>query len=325
MSPQAGRETKVGRQGRRAGEGGPRRIPLVTATLACAALSLPTACSALASGGNTAGVNVVAAFYPYAYVAERVAGDHATVSNLTPPGVEPHDLELTPQQVAELSDADLVIYEAGFQPAIDDAVEQNPPGQALDVTDVVPLRDTGAPGETGTASSGDPHLWLDPTLLIPIAEEVADALSEADPAHADRYAANEGRLVMDLNRLDAQFRTGLASCDRTEVVTSHAAFGYLTHRYGLTMVPIAGLSPDVDPSPGHLAKLQALIKAHGITTVFSETLGTKAYADTLAHDLGIQAAVLDPIEGLADDEPEHDYLALMRSNLSALREANGCT
>jgi zinc transport system substrate-binding protein len=117
----------------------------------------------------------------------------------------------------------------------------------------------------------------------------------------------------------------LASCDRTEVVTSHAAFGYLTSRYGLTMVAIAGLSPDVDPSPEHLAQLQTLIEAHGITTVFSETLGTKAYADTLAHDLDIQAAVLDPIEGLADDDPGQDYFSLMRSNLAALREANGCS
>jgi zinc transport system substrate-binding protein len=227
--------------------------------------------------------------------------------------------------VAQLSEADLVIYQEGFQPAIDDAVQQNPPGEALDVTDVVPLRDTGAPGETGAASSGDPHLWLDPTLLIPIANRVADGLSKADSAHADSYVANAGRLVTDLNRLDAEFRTGLASCDRTEVVTSHAAFGYLTNRYGLTMVAIAGLSPDVDPSPEHLAQLQTLIKTHGITTVFSEALGTKAYADTLAHDLDIQAAVLDPIEGLADDDPGQDYFSLMRSNLAALREANGCS
>ncbi len=280
-------------------------------------------CSALASSSDK-GINVVAAFYPYAYVASRVAGDHAAVSNLTPPGVEPHDLELAPQQVAELSDADLVIYEAGFQPSIDAAVEQNPPRQALDVTDVVPLRDTGAPGETGAESSGDPHLWLDPTLLIPIAERVAQVLIDADPAHADSYAANADDLVGDLKRLDGQFKNGLASCDRTQVVTSHAAFGYLTNRYGLTMVPIAGLSPEVEPSPEHLAELQRLIEADGITTVFSETLGTKAYADTLAHDLGITTSVLNPLEGLTDDQADQDYLSIMRANLVALRTANGC-
>ncbi len=316
------------------------------AVLACLLPSL-AACGGATSGnggGDDDGINVVAAFYPYAYVAQRVAGDAATVHNLTPPGVEPHDLELTPQQVAELADADLVIYEAGFQPAIDLAIEQNPPGEALDVTDVVPLRDTGAPVETGAVETGadhaeaghpdgahtdtelsaDPHLWLDPTLLIPITQQVADTLSDLDPTNANHFAANARRLSADLTRLDEQFQAGLADCDRTEVVTSHAAFGYLTSRYGLTMVPIAGLSPDADPSPQHLAELHSLINAHDITTVFSETLGTKAYADTLASDLGVQAAVLDPIEGLADEESDEDYLSLMRSNLAALREANGC-
>ncbi len=313
MKPAVTTRTRTGNVALRAGN----------VALGCLLTSL-TACSALTSNSDNDDLDIVAAFYPYEYVVQRVAGEHATVGNLTPPGVEPHDLELTPQQVAELSDADLVIYEAGFQPAIDDAVEQNPPAAALDVTDVVPLRDTGAPGESGAASSADPHLWLDPTLLMPITQRVVDVLSDADPANADSYTDNADQLIADLKRLDAEFQSGLAHCDRTEVVTSHAAFGYLTNRYGLTMVPIAGLSPDVDPSPEHLAELQTLIKADGITTVFSETLGTTAYADTLAHDLGLKAAVLDPIEGLADEESGQDYLSLMRSNLTALRAANGC-
>jgi zinc transport system substrate-binding protein len=302
----------------------PKPRSAVGGALGCLVLVTLAGCGALANESDSQGIDIIAAFYPYAYVAERVAGDFATVSNLTPPGVEPHDLELTPQQVVDLTDADLVIYEAGFQPSIDTAVEQNPPGEALDVTDVVPLRDTGAPGETGADSAGDPHLWLDPTLLIPIARRVADVLSDTDPTHADSYAANAQRLIADLRHLDAEFRAGLSQCERTEIVTSHAAFGYLTSRYGLTMIPIAGLSPDVEPSPQRLAQVQSLIGSDGITTVFSETLGTKAYADTLASDLDVTAAVLDPIEGLADDSSGEDYLSLMRANLAALRAANGC-
>ena len=330
-----------------------RRSTAVTATAVALSALLPAvaSCGSGSSGssgsGASEGIDVVAAFYPYAYVAGRVAGEAATVHNLTPPGVEPHDLELTPQQVADLADADLVVYQAGFQPAIDLAVEQNPPGEALDVTDVVALRDTSThdtdaghtdtdhtdtdtdhtdtdTDHTDTESSVDPHLWLDPTLLIPITRRVADVLADLDPANAGDFAANADRLIADLSRLDAKFRSGLADCDRTEVVTSHAAFGYLTSRYALTMVPIAGLSPDADPSPQHLAELHSLISEHGITTVFAETLGTKAYADTLASDLGVEAAVLDPIEGLADEESGEDYLSLMRSNLAALRVANGC-
>lgn len=283
-------------------------------------------CSALADDADDSGreFSIVAAFYPYEYVAQRVAGDNATVSNLTPTGAEPHDLELTPQQVAEVSDADLVIYQGGFQPTIDTAVEQNHPAQALNVTDVISLQDTSAPEAIGT-SPGDPHLWLDPTLLIPVTERVSEVLAEADPAHKNQYAANAATLVGDLEHLDSQFSDGLAHCDRTEVVTSHAAFGYLASRYGLTMVPIAGLSPDVEPSPQRLVEVQALIEADGITTVFSESLGTSAYADSLAQDLGVQAAVLNPIEGLADGELDRDYFSLMRENLAALRAANGCS
>lgn len=291
--------------------------------LAAAVAAALTGCSTLASSSSGGKPQVVAAFYPFAYVAQRVGGSMATVTNLTAPGVEPHDLELTPQQVADLSDADLAIYESGFQPSIDQATEQNPPHATLDVSDVVPLQPSN-PRESTDGSATDPHVWLDPRLLIPVAHRVAAALSDADPAHAKSYAANADRLVGDLQELDAAFRTGLADCTRTEFVTSHAAFGYLAARYGLTMIPIAGLSPDVEPSPQHLAELQRRIAADGVTTVFSETLGTKAYADTLAHDLGVTAAVLDPIEGLASGDTGDNYLSLMRANLAALRAANGC-
>jgi zinc transport system substrate-binding protein len=285
-------------------------------------------CSALAGDDTGSGPQVVAAFYPYAYVAQRVVGNHADVSNLTAPGVEPHDLELTPRQVADLSQADLVIYEQGFQPAVDEAIDQNATGTTLDVTDVVPLQDTGAPSEPGAEGAdlpGDPHLWLDPTRLEAVAREVAAQMADVDPKHAAAYRTNAAALIRDLNKLDADFKAGLAHCQRTEFVSSHAAFGYLARRYGLTMIPIAGLSPDVEPSPARIAEIQDLITSHGITTVFSEVLGSKQYAETLANDLGVTAAVLDPIEGLPDESSHDTYLSLMRKNLAALREANDCS
>jgi zinc transport system substrate-binding protein len=294
----------------------------VLCTVAGAAVN---GCSALASGPDPKKTQVVAAFYPYAYVAQRVAGTHATVTDLTQPGLEPHDVELTPQQVAQIESADLVVYERGFQPSVDQAVEQNPPKEALDVTDVVPLQPFDAtPDDPETAGGDDPHLWLDPTNLVPITRAVEHDLAQADPSHSGAYSAHADQLIGDLHQLDADFRRGLAHCRRTEFVTSHAAFGYLARRYRLTMLPIAGVSPDVEPSPKHLAQLQQLITSYGLTTVFSERLGTSAYADTLASDLGVRSAVLDPIEGLASSDPRADYLSLMRANLAALRTANGC-
>jgi zinc transport system substrate-binding protein len=285
-----------------------------------------------ACGGSSAdassGPTVVASFYPYAFVAERIAGDHATVTNLTAPGLEPHDLELTPQQVADLQDATVVIYEKGFQPAVDEAVDQSAQGLTLDTTSVVPLEDTGAPAEPGDAGepalTGDPHVWLDPNRLATITEAVAAELSRADPDHAAAYRANAIRLVARLHALDRDYRDGLADCERTQFVTSHAAFGYLAQRYGLQMIAISGLTPDAEPSPQRLSELAALVRQDDITTIFSEVLASPALADTLAREVGVKTAVLDPIEGLPDTDSQQNYLTIMRANLAALRQANGC-
>jgi zinc transport system substrate-binding protein len=106
------------------------------------------------------------------------------------------------------------------------------------------------------------------------------------------------------------------------VVVSHDAFGYL-ERFGITLEPIAGLSPDAEPSPAELARLQDLIREEELTTVFAETLGSSKMADSLAGDLGLETQTLDPIEGVAADSDD-DYMTLMRRNLENLRSANGC-
>jgi zinc transport system substrate-binding protein len=268
-------------------------------------------------------LDVVAGFYPFAYLAERIGGDHVAVTNLTRPGAEPHDLELTPSQVAAVANADLAIYEKSLQPAVDSAVEQNKPKAALDTTKVVPLEHHGDLGE-GDPHAADPHVWLDPVDYARIADAVAEALEKADPGHAADYQANVAALDAQLTDLDLAFKKGLASCARKDIVTSHAAFGYLAERYGLTQVPIAGLSPDDEPSAAHLGKIEDLIKTEGVTTVFFETLASPKTAQSLARDTGTKAAVLDPIEGVSDPT-RHDYLSVMRDDLAALRTALGCS
>jgi zinc transport system substrate-binding protein len=262
---------------------------------------------------------VAASFYPLAFVAEQIGGGDVRVVNLTSPGVESHDLELTPRQVAEIAAADLVVYERGFQPSVDEAVDQNAGDARVEVTEVVPLED-----EHGDLA-GDPHVWLDPTLLARIADAVADGLAAAVPASADAFRERAEALVAELADLDEEFSTGLGQCERNVVVTTHEAFGYLAHRYGLEMVGISGLSPDAEPSPARLAEVGEAIADEGVTTVFYERLVSPAVAETLADDLGVVTAVLDPIEGLTDETEDEDYFTLMRANLGALEEANGCT
>ncbi len=312
---------------------GRRSGRLVAAAVTTVAL---TACGNGSLAAQREEPSVVAAFYPLAFAAERVAGEHATVTNLTAPGSEPHDLELSPQQVAELSEADLVVYESGFQPAVDAAVEQNAQGLQLDVAEVVgaeaaadqhPATD-GEEDHAGQVRAdvveGDPHIWQDPTRFATVVVAVAEALARADPDHAEAYADNAASLVADLERLDREFATTLRDCDRRTFVTSHAAFGYLADRYGLEMVAIGGLSPDAEPSPARLRELDRVVREDGITTVFAEPLASPEIAHTLADEVGVDVAVLDPIEGLTDDTADEDYFSLMRANLRALADANGC-
>jgi zinc transport system substrate-binding protein len=255
------------------------------------------------------------------------------VMNLTHPGAEPHDLELTPRQVASLTTATLVIYERGFQPAVDEAVVQSENRQVIDTTTIVPLRplavgsddlDTGQwTGDDHPAL--DPHVWLDPTALGRIARVVQQRLSTIDPDHATDYARNAATLNRQLRSLDRSFRSGLAQCVRTEFMTTHAAFGYLAQRYHLTQIAISGLNPDAEPSPARIAEVQRLAQDHGLTTIFSETLVSPAVAQAIAGDLGLVTDVLDPIEGITDQSRGQDYLSVMSSNLAALRKAGGCS
>jgi zinc transport system substrate-binding protein len=303
-------------------------LVLIASTAAGALLLSGCAKSSdLAAQKNTAAgkLNVVAGFYPFAFLAERVGGDHVAVKNLTKPGAEPHDLELTPSQIVSVSTADLAIYEKNLQPQLDGAIAQNKPKAALDVATVVHLEDHGDLGEGSAGShSEDPHVWLDPVDFRNVADAVAVSLAEADPAHAADYRANAAKLDAELTQLDAEYKKGLASCQRKDIVTSHAAFGYLAERYGLTQVPIAGLSPENEPSAAHLAQIEDLIKTKGVTTVFFETLASPKTAQSLAKDTGTKAAVLDPIEGVADPGTQN-YLTVMRDNLAALQTALGCS
>ena len=277
------------------------------------------------------GPTVLASFYPLAYVAERVAAPDGIVENLTQPGVEPHDLELTGQQVGSIADADLVLYLHGFQPAVDEAVEQNAHDHSLDVAETVDLLPAAEEeshededGDHGDAES-DPHVWLDPDNLAAISQAVADELAKIAPERADAVQDRADELMAELNALDEEFDTGLAQCERRVFVTSHEAFGYLADRYDLEQVGISGLSPDAEPSPARLAEVQEVVQAEGVTTIFYETLVSPKVAQTMAEDLDLATAVLDPIEGLSDDTAEEDYLTQMRANLDALRKANGCS
>jgi zinc transport system substrate-binding protein len=299
-----------------------RTILIVISLVVAAACSRSTAGT---PGGRT---SVVASFYPVFEAARRVGGDRTQVTNLTPAGAEPHDLELSPRQVDKILDAAVVLYMGhGFQPAVEDAAKSRHSGVTVDLLGALAgqrkLRElSSGAGEKGT----DPHVWLDPVLMADVVDEVRKALARADPAGAPTYQRNADRYRSEIEALDRRFRDGLGDCARRVIVTSHAAFGYVAARYGLVQESIAGLSPEAEPDPKRLAELADLVRREGVTTIFTEELVSPRVADTLAREAGVLTAVLNPLESLTSQEIARgeDYVSVMEKNLATLRAALGC-
>ncbi|MFF0742438.1 metal ABC transporter substrate-binding protein [Streptomyces sp. NPDC004111] len=325
-----------------------RRLIPATATLAAVSLGLVTlsACGGSSAADDAKGpggkLNVIASFYPMQFLAEQIGGDKVAVTPLTKPGVEPHDLELKPKQTAQLSDADLIVYLKGLQPAVDEAVKQSGAKATVDATTLTSLETHGTEagghdhgGEEagheghdhghshGEKNATDPHIWLDPVKYAEVAKGVGKALEKADPANAALYKKNTDTLVTKLDGLHTAFKDGLKNTATKTFITTHSAFGYLAERYGLEQEGISGVDPESEPSPARIKQLQKIAKEDKVSTVFFETLASDKTAATLAKDTGLKTDVLDPLEGITDKSRGSDYIEVMRSNLVALKKALG--
>ncbi|MGQ4355037.1 metal ABC transporter substrate-binding protein [Streptomyces drozdowiczii] len=317
-----------------------RRLIPTAAVAGAAALGLTalTACSSSDASDHKSGdrLDVVASFYPMQFLAERIGGDHVSLSSLTKPGVEPHDLELSPRQIGGLGDADFILYLKGIQPAVDDAIKQSESRNTLDVTTLTTLEDHGtevggeehghdehAHEHEGEEAGADPHIWLDPVKYTEVAKGVGKALEKTDPDHAADYRKNTDTLVKELGALDTAYRTGLKNTATKTFITTHSAFGYLAERYGLTQEGIAGIDPEAEPSPARISALHSIAEKEKVTTVFFETLASDKTAKTVARDTGLRTDVLDPLEGITKTSKGDDYIEVMKSNLAALRTALG--
>ncbi|WP_330349854.1 metal ABC transporter substrate-binding protein [Streptomyces sp. NBC_00582] len=306
---------------------------IAMAATAALGLGTLTACSGASAAGNTDRFDVVASFYPMAFLAERIGGDHVHVTSLTQPGQEPHDLEISARQTAQLQESDAVLYLKNLQPSVDDAVAQSEVKTKIDASALTSLEKHG--NEVGghaaehddhadeELSGLDPHIWLDPVRYAQVAEGVGKAFEKADPDHAADYRANTAALVKKLDALNTEFKDGLADTKTKVFITTHAAFGYLAERYGLTEEAINGLDPESEPSAARVKELEKMAKADGVTTVFYETLVSDKTAKTIASDAGLTTDVLDPIEGITDKSRGKDYFSVQQANLKALQKALG--
>lgn len=304
------------------------------AAVAALGLGSLSACSTdSAAAANTGKFDVVASFYPMAFLADRIGGTHVHVTSLTQPGQEPHDLEISAQQTARLQESDAVLYLKNLQPSVDDAVAQSEVRTKIDAGSLTSLEKHG--NEVGghaashdhsanEESAGlDPHIWLDPVRYAQVAEGVGKAFEKADPKNAADYRKNTAALVKELDALNTRFKDGLAHTKSKVFITTHAAFGYLAERYGLTEEAINGLDPESEPSAARVKGLENMAKADGVTTVFYETLVSDKTAKTIAADAGLKTDVLDPIEGITAKSRGKDYFSVQESNLKALQMALG--
>ena len=292
-------------------------IKVTVALLLTAALA--GACSPSQGAGSK--VSVTAAFYPLAFLAEKIGGSAASVTNLTPPGAEPHDLELRPRDVASIRNADLILYLRGLQPGVDDAVKTiTYHARAFNALSLIPLRHLAD-------GSVDPHFWLDPTLFTKAAAAIEQRFEQAAPADAGVFQHNLIQLDAQLGQLDRDFRSGLAECARHEIFTGHTAFGYLAARYGLRQIGITGLNPEAEPTPKQLTQIIQLARQLRPKVVFAEALVSSRSVDAVARAIGATVHVLNPLEGLlpAQRTAGADYLSLMSENLKTLQQGLACT
>ncbi len=313
--------------------------PLIRTASAVTALGL---CGLTLAGCGSSGgekeengkLNVVASFYPMQFLAQQIGGEHVEVESLTKPGTEPHDLELSPRQTARLSEAGLVVYLKGLQPAVDEGVQQAEPEHVAEATSFTDLEkhggevhgeeghgeDHGHEHSAGGGQGGDPHVWLDPVRYAEIARGVGDKLAKADPAHSSAYQKNASDLRKRLLTLDEEYRSGLKTKKTDTFITTHAAFGYLAERYRLHEAAVTGVDPDAEPSGARMKELHKIAKADDVDTVFFESSASDRTAKTLAGDLNLKTGVLSPVETV---EKGQDYFSVMRRNLISLRTALG--
>lgn len=285
-----------------------------------------------ASTGGGGKLSVVTTFYPMYEFSRQIGGEHADVVALIPPGAEPHDWEPSARDMVKIKEADLFVYNGIVEGWVDDALSSaaNDKRIVVEASDGITLME-GLPEEEEEEEHGheeeghvlDPHVWLDPVLAQKEVASIEAAFEKADPAHMDDYKKNADAYIAKLKELDESFKSGLKDVKRKEFVTQHAAFGYLAKQYGLTQVPIAGLSPEQEPSPDKMADIVKFAKEHQVKTIFFETLVEPKVAKAVADEIGAKTDVLNPLEGLTDEDRKNnlDYIGIMKNNLTALKKA----
>lgn len=318
----------------------------ITALAATAALGIGSFNLAYAAGTEDTSsekkLNVMASFYPMYDFATKVGGDKVEVTNMVPAGTEPHDWEPAATDVKNLEEADVFIYNgAGMEHWTEDVLGalDNKELKVVEASRGLTLLEGKEEEEEETEDSSsdsdasdestdseityDPHVWLDPLNAKAEMENIKNAFVEADPDNKDYYEQNYETYAEKFDQLDKEYKDGLADTKSKDLITSHEAFGYLCQAYGLNQVGIEGLSPDSEPDASRMNEIIKFAKENNVKTIFFEELVSPKVSETIADEIGAKTAVLNPLEGLTDDEISagEDYFSVMESNLKTIEDA----
>ncbi|MEW6965312.1 metal ABC transporter substrate-binding protein [Trueperella pyogenes] len=314
-------------------------LPLIFASALALSACTSTPNNAASSSAPADKLKVTTSFYPLTYLTEKIGGERVSVTDLTPPGADAHGVELSPKEVAALSESDLVLYVANLSPAIDDAIKASGVS-ALNIGDHVNLlpfdKLGGDPHGHATEPAGhdhdhdghdhgthDPHFWTDPSRMILAADEIAHQLTHLDKAHKDTYEANAQAVKAEIKGLvDELANVNVKQCRTDSFLVSHKAFAYLALESGLHQIGIAGFDPEIEPSPARIREIQELVKEHKIDTVFATSDGEMKTAKAIGQEAGLKVEILDPAATQRD--PKMDYVDVMKHNIKLLRSSMGC-
>jgi zinc transport system substrate-binding protein len=261
---------------------------------------------------------ITTSFYPLFFFTKEIVADRADVYTVTPSGSEPHDYEPTPQDMANIESSDLLIINGGrFEPWATNV-------RAILSSSRVSV--VAVQEEMGFSSESDPHIWLNPRIAKKEVDVITRAVARRDPRAREYYERNAAVLKVKLDSVDATYRTALRTCKKKVIITSHESFGYMAQEYGLEQIALSGLSPDEEPSAKKLAELARIARANNVETIFFETLVSPALAQTLAHEVGARTQVLNPIEGISDEDiaSGKNYFTVIQDNLTHLKTALQC-
>ncbi|MEW6874787.1 metal ABC transporter substrate-binding protein [Trueperella pyogenes] len=323
-------------------------LPLIFASALALSACTSTPNNAASSSAPADKLKVTTSFYPLTYLTEKIGGERVSVTDLTPPGADAHGVELSPKEVAALSESHLVLYVAKLSPAIDDAIKASGVS-ALNIGDHVNLlpfdKLGGDPHGHATEPAGhdhdhdghdhdhhghghdhgthDSHFWTDPSRMILAADEIAHQLTHLDKAHKDTYEANAQAVKAEIKGLvDELANVNVKQCRTDSFLVSHKAFAYLALESGLHQIGIAGFDPEIEPSPARIREIQELVKEHKIDTVFATSDGEMKTAKAIGQEADLKVEILDPAATQRD--PKMDYVDVMKHNIKLLRSSMGC-